>query len=659
MKPLRQTRKRGRALFLAVFLLAFLGAIGARAVQLQLIQRERFYQIAEKQHRKDIPLVPKRGTIYSRNMKELAVTLEVDSLYAIPDKVDAPLEMGQQLARLVSVDEKKLVDRLSVNKSFVWVKRWLEDGEAAQAKSLFPGSVDIIKEGRRFYPYEELAGQILGFAGLDGQGLEGLEKSYDELLKGVPGTFLAEQDARGRVMMPKGLKIAGDVPGYDLVLTLDETLQYLAEKELNRGVAAARAKGGTVIIMEPTTGEVLALATWPAFNPNYFSRYTPSTWRIRAVTDPFEPGSTLKIFTVAAALEEGVFKREDMIYTEQGKFSLGNKVIHDVHPYGWLSLEEVVRVSSNIGAAKVGMGLGPERLYAYMKKFGFFEPSAVELKGEQAGLHQPAKSWSRLTVATVSFGQGIAVTPLQLANGYAALANGGLLMKPHLVKKVLDKNGRIIKETQPQTIRQVISEKTADIVQAMLSGATGTGGTGRQADIIGYQVAGKTGTAQKPSLNGRGYAPGKYTASFVGWVPASHPKFLILVVIDEPAGVKYGGVVAAPVFKAIAAQALAYLRVPPDRPEELPSRDKMARAEREVEYLPDLSLFSLPGEKGSTMPDFKGMSLRQALALASARGINIMIEGSGLAVEQTPEGGAGLKPEEVARVKFLPPSRRQ
>lgn len=648
---------RGRALFLAAMLLAFLAAIVARGVQLQLLEGQRFYGAAQKQRKRSLPLISNRGNIYSRNLKELALTLQVESLYAIPKELADRKAAAKSLARLVSVDQELIAERLSNGRSFVWIKRWMDREKAQQIRDQFGQGIDFVKEGRRFYPLGRSAGQLLGFVGLDGKGLEGLELAYDRIIRGTPGNLLAERDARGRFMLPAGPKVAGRTRSQNLVLTLDENIQYLAEKGLARGVSAAQAKRGNVIVLAPASGEILALANWPTFDPNYFWKYRPEQWRNMAISDMFEPGSTMKIFTVAAALEEKILKPTDLIYTENGLFRIGRRVIHDVHPHGWLSLEEVIKVSSNIGAAKVGLRLGRARLYRHLKGFGFFAPTGVDLRGEESGLHQPLKVWSNIAVANISFGQGIALTPLQLALGYAALANGGYLMKPYLLKQVVDENGRVIKENRPQVIRKVISTETSQQARRMLMGVIGAEGTGRQAEVNGYAVAGKTGTAQKASTHYRGYAPGKYVSSFVGWVPAEKPQLLILVVIDEPKGVKYGGVVAAPVFKEIAAQALAYLRVSPDRFDKAMVTRKEENRLPVSRYVPDLSLFLNDGKGLITMPDFHGLALRQVLELAANKGIRIKTQGSGIAVWQEPAGGSLVGVGRVGLVKLSPASR--
>lgn len=659
MKPRPEGKRRGRAFILIFLLLLIFAAVGFRSVQLQIIQGQKLNQFARKQHQKSLPLLPKRGTIYSRNLKELSVTLEVDSLYAMPEKMEKPKEVAERLARLVSLDQKELEQKLMNGKSFVWIKRWLSEEAASAVRGSPLEGLDFAKEGKRFYPYGSLAGQVLGFAGLDGQGLEGIELFYEKELQGSPGALLAERDARGRTMFPQGIKMVGGARGRDLVLTLDETLQHIAEKELAQGVAKSQAQGGTAIIMDPKSGEILALANYPEFNPNLFEKYPSARWRNRAITDLFEPGSTLKVFTVAAALEEGVFRPEDVIYTEKGKFRLGTKIIHDVHPYGWLSVRDVVKVSSNIGAAKIGLALGRDLQYSYMKKFGLFELTGIDIKGEGSGLNQALENWSRLTVATVSFGQGISVTPIQLANAYASLANGGLLMRPYLLKKILDKDGQVIKENRPQILRQVMGSETAKVIREMLTSATGAEGTGKQAEVLGYQVAGKTGTAQKPSDGGRGYAQGKYMASFVGWVPAHDPRLLILVVIDEPKGVKYGGVVAAPVFRNVASQALAYLRVEPDHVVELKLKPKLVAhgSGPEAESLSPPPSFSEEENGEMVMPNFHRLTMRQALKLAQAKRMELKAQGSGVAVSQDPEAGEPLRAGQIPVVRFSPPSR--
>jgi cell division protein FtsI (penicillin-binding protein 3) len=561
---------RFRILTILVFFCIVSIIIAGRAFQLQVFNRDQLFKLAERQYKKNIPLVPKRGTIYTRGYEELAVTVEVDSIYAEPDSIDTPKLAAKRLAPLLSLSRKELEDNLSSSKSFIWLARKVTPSTIERVKSLNIRGIGFVKENRRFYPNGELASHAVGFSGIDGAGLGGIELAHDAQIKGKTELVRAERDALGKRTLPRDLGFEDSLTGNSVVLTIDKTIQYTAEKELAVAIRKSGAKGGTAIVMDPKSGEVLAMANYPQFNPNDLSSTSQAALKNRAIVDTYEPGSTFKVFLLAAALEEGVVKPGDKFNCEKGSMELAGKVIHDTHKHGTLTVSEITKFSSNIGSAKIAAKLGKERFYDYITSFGFGSPTGIELKGEGSGILRSMKTWSNLELANISFGQGVSVTPIQLTSAFSAIANGGYLMKPYLVKDILDRDGKVIKSNQPQIVKKVISGDTASKITEMLRDVVNEGGTGTEAALIGYDVAGKTGTAQKVS-GGRGYTENKHIASFIGFVPAESPELVVLVAIDEPEGIQYGGIVAAPAFRAIAETSLRYLNSPKKNDEQLPA----------------------------------------------------------------------------------------
>jgi len=545
-----------------VLFFILLAIIGARAYTLQIVQSEWLSQKLMDQVTKKELLSSRRGVIYDCNRVELAVSLDVDSLYARPRLMQDKKDAAQKLCSILGIPRDKILGIIQNRQSFVWVKRKITPEQSEKIKDLKISGLGFIKEAQRFYPHKELAGQLLGFVGVDSQGLEGIEREFDKQIKGASGYLLVNRDALGRDLFPEGIKKVDSLRGYNLVLTIDKNVQYIVEKELQAAVTAARARSGLAVAMDPRTGEILASAVAPAFNPNQ-GNSSGSIWKNRAITDVFEPGSTFKPFVVGSALEEGVVKPADIYDCENGSYPIGGKIIHDAHPHGLLSVTEVIKFSSNIGASKIAQHLGRERFYNYIRKFGFSQETGIELPGEVSGYIPHASQWREINLGTISFGQGVSVTALQMAAAYSAIANGGLLMRPYLVKKIQEDCGTVIQEAGPAIIRRVISEQSARMLREMLKTVTEDGGTGQRARVEGYEVAGKTGTAQKIAANGKGYSD-KCISSFVGFIPAQDPKLTIVVVIDEPQGVTYGGVVAAPAFSKMAQQILCYQRIYPE-----------------------------------------------------------------------------------------------
>ena len=534
-----------------------------RAFQLQVIEGEQLQSRAVGQYKKAFHNFSKRGSIYDRNRTELAVSINVSSICAYPRKISSTKKTASALARALNMKRRTVSEKLLSGKRFVWIKRHADPTEVSQIRNLELDGIDFITESRRFYPLKSLAAQVIGFCGMDGRGLEGLEFYYDSFLKGHETNRTVLRDALGRGFTSKGPSPEGK-PGNNLILTIDKNIQYIAEQALSEGVMEFWARSGMALVIAPKTGAVLAVAHVPRFNPNSFGQYEPWIWRNRAITDSFEPGSTLKIFLSAAALESGACKPRSEFYCENGAYRIGKNVVHDVRPHAELSLQDILKYSSNIGAAKVGKKVGAAYLYHKLKEFGLGERLGIDCPGEIRGSLMPVRDWSEIDTGVISFGQGLSVSALQLAAAVSTIANDGILMKPYLVQGMTDVQGRIIKSFQPTVLRQVISSENAWRLTRMMERTVEKGGTGVQAALRGHRVAGKTGTAQKADPVRRGYAKDKYISSFVGFVPAENPEIVVLVVVDEPQKHHYGGVVAAPVFRRIIRETLRYLKVPPE-----------------------------------------------------------------------------------------------
>ncbi|MDP2689730.1 MAG: penicillin-binding transpeptidase domain-containing protein, partial [Deltaproteobacteria bacterium] len=603
-------------------------------------------KMASRQHSKTLNIQSRRGDIYDRNSKELAVSIEVDSVFAQSRKVASPREAARVLAPMLSMSGREIEEKIRSASGFVWLKRKVDLNDAQREALKDLDGIGITKESRRYYPNRQLAANVIGFTGMDSNGLEGVELNYDKALKGASRQIKGSKDARGRVLLFEDIDKTVPVEGRTVELTIDKTLQYIAEKELKKAVESSRAKGGTAVIMDPSTGEILAMASRPTYDPNGIQGFSARDWRNRNVTDVFEPGSTFKIFLISAALEEKIVSPSDIIYCENGSYQVADRVFHDTKKHGWLSVPQIIRYSSNIGSAKIGERLGREQLYRYLKAFGFGAKTGIDLPGETRGSLRHYKSWSGVTIDTISFGQGVSASSVQLVTALSAIANGGFLMKPYVVKSVKEPNGAVVSETHPVIVRRVVSEETASLVTEMLIGVT-KDGTGVNAAIGDFEVAGKTGTAQKPDLTNGGYMRGVYLASFMGFVPAHDPRLAILVTIDESQGDYHGGTVAAPAFREIAAQGLSYMGVFPHNP-----------ASPKVQFVKGPAAGNDAGREKdaeryrNAVPDFSGKTIRAVLRLAAERSLDVEIKGSGRAVSQRPAPGQSIPANGRAFVAF-------
>ncbi len=632
-------------LIASIFLLGFFLLI-SKAYKLQIKESDFLRKKAEKDYINKEILLSKRGTIFDRKGRPLALSVEAKSIYARPYLIKDKKRTAYRLAKIIGDPWYIILKKLKKNRPFVWIKRRVPDEWVKKIMKLGIKGIGFKDATRRYYPGMELAAHVIGFSGVDNQGLEGIEKKYDNILKAHEIKLVEIKDALKRPLL---LKNSSYGSSKNIVLTIDRDIQFKVQTELKKAVFKYHAKSGQCIVMDPYTGEILAMAVIPEFNPNLFNKYKPSYWRNRVITDCYEPGSVIKPFLVAAAIEEGVVTPKTIIFCENGSYRIADHVIHDVHKHGKLTVSEVIMVSSNIGAVKIGEKLGYNKFYNYLKKFGFGQKTGIDLIGERAGNIRKLSKHMLVDQSTVFFGQGISVTSIQLATAMAVIANGGLLIRPYVVKEIIDSHGKVIKKTHTKIIRRVISEKTSEQVKRMMELVVSKKGTAPNAAINGFKVAGKTGTAQKIDPNTGRYSNSKFIATFVGFVPAEKPRFLILVTINEPKKIYYAGIVAAPVFKKIAQWTLDYLGINPHKSK----NNKIIVVEKEKSN--DIKNFTYRLKiKTKMLPNLKGMSIREVLRIASKNKIKIIIKGYGFAFKQYPKPGTPIKRIKTLKVYFKP-----
>lgn len=639
---------KSRVLLLVAAFALWTVAIGARLYDLQVHRHDEFVRRAERQQQRVIELDPPRGTLYDARGRELAVSVEVESAFAVPREITDVKAAASALARVLKTDRTRLEQQLGRDREFIWIARKLDPPVARAVRELNLAGVYFLEESKRYYPLRETAAQVLGYVGTDNQGLSGLEARYDAVVAGRAGRRTVLRDAKAGMALPPDLPSAAPVPGQDVVLTLDAAIQAVAERELAATVDHLRAKSGSVVLLDPQTGAVIALASYPTFDPNRFSDGGPEAWRNRPIADAYEPGSTFKMVTAAAALELGLIRPDERLDCEMGGITLAGVRIADHKPFGTLTFREIIAKSSNVGTIKTALRVSNRDFYDTVRAFGFGRTTGIDLPGESPGLLMPVERWPALAKAYISFGQGISITPLQLAVAFAAVANGGRLLEPYVVERIGSGADAVRPHPTPVERRRPVSTATIATLRSLLEGVTVEGGTGRAAAVEGYRVAGKTGTAQK-AVPGRGYLANEHIASFVGYVPASRPRLVGVVVIDAPRGAYHGGEVAAPVFSAIAREALLYLNVRPERerpelwpferqPEEpalAPRPEQLASAEPTPPKSPT---------PAGTIPDFAGRTAREAVALAAALRLEPLLSGNGSVLRQRPEPGSPMPP---------------
>ena len=548
-----------RAIILNTAIIFSFILVSVRLADLMIINHKHLSDRAKQQHIKVEDIQVRRGTIFDRRGRELALNLELESLYCDPENLSADSEDIRRLASAVSKEPRFILSKIPEEGRFAWIERKLEPAAAEKIRELNIEGLGFVPEAKRFYPKGELASHIIGFVGVDNQALEGIELKYDKYLKTTGGKVLLERDASGRTLSSG---VTMEAMGNNIVLTIDEVLQGLVEKELDKAMGQWKAAAASAVMMDPFTGEILALANRPAYDPNRGGRAHSSEKRNRSITDLYEPGSTFKIIIGTGALEEKIVSPATLFDVSRGGIEVGGKTIRDVHKYGVLTFKEVIQKSSNVGSIMIGMKLGKERVYKYAKLLGIGDKTGIDLPGEVSGLMHPPGSWSGTSLGAIPIGQEVAVTPLQILRAYCAVANGGLLVRPHVVSRIISPNGQVLASFKDGEMKRVLSERTAETFKDILKSVTEEGGTGKSASVDGNGVAGKTGTAQMINPVTKRYSREKYVSSFVGFVPADKPRLALIVVVYEPKGQIYGGVVAAPVFKDVATQALSYLNVP-------------------------------------------------------------------------------------------------
>ncbi len=684
-----------RTLFVAAFVAFWMVGISAKLVYLQVSRHEHLVARARQQQQDAIETTPTRGPVVDRQERELARTIDTTSVFVAPDefkknKNDTESQItaainhtAQSLSSILGLDKKtvfnKINDARNSGSRFLWIARRIAADKAHLLEAAELAGVHTRKEPKRFYPNGSLAANVLGFVGLDGNGLAGIEQVYNEKITGEPGKLFIEKDSRGRAY--ESTEIAGR-PGQTIVLTIDQGIQYQAEAALTAAIEQTAAKAGTAIVLDPHTGEILALANAPTFDPNDVSAATPAARNNWALQNIYEPGSTFKIVAFSAAIEKGLAKPDDHIDCQMGSITVAKRVIHDHKPFGNLTVAEALAKSSNVAAIKLGLRVGDPTMHEYITRFGFGSRTGIELPGETAGLLRPVSRWQPSSIGSIAIGQEVGVTPLQMAAAFGVLANDGVRIAPHLIREIRNTAGASTFRPTPEQHR-VISKETASALRGMLEGVT-LNGTAKKAQLDGYTAAGKTGTAQKIDPQTRTYSKTKFVASFVGFAPVNNPAVVIIVVIDEPGGAYHGGDVAAPVFRQIAEQILPEMGVIPDtdfnNPEliaqamQTPAqvlkqrqdekrRDEETRQQESRELtMPRASardnrggevVYAIATSKAILMPDLRGRSVRDVARACAQIGMQVEARGEGgRVVGQNPQPGSELRQGQIVYVDF-------
>ena len=651
----------------------------ARLVYLQFSQHEGLANRARQQQQNAIETSAQRGDLLDRQGRQLARSVQTVSLFIDPDGLDVgQLECtAQQLSQSLGMNYKELLaefrEAQAANKRFIWIARRLDADQGNKLVALKLPGLQSVLEPKRYYPNGPLAAHVLGYVGLDGDGLGGLESSYNAKIAGEPGQLFVEKDAQGKPY--ESYEIASK-PGQTVVLTIDQSIQYQAEQALNNAVQSSRAKSGTVIVLDPRSGEILALANAPTFDPNQVAASSAATRSNWALQNIYEPGSTFKVVAFSAALEKHLAKVDDTIDCQMGAITVAGRVVHDHKPFGTLTISEALAKSSNVAAIKLGMRVGDPDMYDYIKRYGFGSKTGIELPGETAGLLRKVERWQPSSIGSIAIGQEIGVTPVQMVSAFGALANNGVRIAPHIIREVRNESGAVVYQPQPEQ-RRVISSEVAIALRGMLESVT-LRGTAKAAQLDGYSAAGKTGTAQKIDPKTKAYSATKFVASFVGFAPVSNPQVVIIVVIDEPAGAYHGGDVAAPIFREVAEQILPILGVMPDietksapdliaqvdqDPERAAKlREEEARAEQERRAtLPTVDsnggrsgevVYAVGTRKAMLMPDLRGRSVRDVARTAAQLGLQLEARGEGRVYKQTPAAGSEVNTGQTIYVDF-------
>jgi len=681
-----QDRAQARLLIVAGVAAIWMAAVVGRLGYLQLFRHSEYMARAQRQQQRTIEITPKRGSIYDRNRHPLAMSIPVDSAFAVPSELADQQLAARLLSGVLRIPSEFLEQRLASSHSFAWIARKLPPDKKEAVEALNLKGIYFQKENQRIYPKRDLASHVVGFVDLDEKGLGGIEYEFDSQIRGQSEKIVVMSDARQRWFDGRAAQAER---GADVVLTLDEKVQYIAERELGAAIAKTRAIAGTVIVMNPSNGEILALANWPEFNPNTASEVTAEVRMNRAVSAIYEPGSTFKLITLAAALDQGITRPEEVFDCENGSVYLAGHRIRDHKPFGLLSVSDILAQSSDVGAIKIALRLGAPKFYDYMRAFGFGQQTGVSLPGESMGILRRLENWSAISIGSISMGQEVGITPIQLASAVSAIANGGMLYKPRVVAE-LRRGGEILPATRPlapSEPHRVIRPETAATLRRLMEGVV-LRGTGTRAHLDGWTAAGKTGSAQKIDPETGRYSRTQLIASFTGFAPISNPAITILVSLDSPVGEHEGGQVAAPVFKRIAGQVLAHLDVPRD----VPVRPRLLQASYQKREASDsaaledftptdfsvqpdqppmqLGAPNLRDSKNPTpsvtvalaeggdveVPDFHGNAMRQVAESCLRLGLEPVLVGSSLATNQVPAAGSKVRRGSKVTVQFGTPT---
>ncbi|MFZ0641398.1 MAG: penicillin-binding protein [Candidatus Acidiferrales bacterium] len=670
-ESMAQSSPRLRLFVVFGLALIWMLAVVARLSYLQLFRYREYLERANRQQERIIEVSPMRGPIYDRNGRELAMSIPVDSCFADPAEITDPGMVARLLSHVLGTSADEIQQKLAESRSFVWIARKITPEQAARIQALNLRGIYFQKENKRFYPEHALAAAVLGYVDVDEHGLGGIEYSLDKEIRGRPGRILVLADARRQYLdrseMPSD---SGDT----VVLTIDQTIQYIAEKALADGLAKTHAKGGSIVVQDPNTGQLLAVANWPAFDPNNAHAYPPDDFIDRAVSSAYEPGSIFKTILFSSAFQEGVVQPSQIVDCQMGSIVVAGRLIHDHKPFGLLSVEQILVHSSDVGSIKIALRLGAPKYYEYIRSFGFGQMTGIKLPGENRGLLRPVDDWTASSIGSIAIGQEIGVTPVQMISAESAIANGGTLRKPQIIRQVL-RGGELVMQGDPDP-RRVIDESTAatvrDIMEKVILEGTGKG----FAQPFGYTAAGKTGTAQKIDPATGRYSKTQYNASFIGYAPVNNPVVTILVNLDSPVGGHEGGPTAGPIFKQIAEQVLAYLNVPHDMPE-MPTLEKASlqkksrvpadqhltpRSQRSASSdspgetagatVPVSSTVAIAEGQAVTVPRLTGQSVRGVIEACSRLGLMPILVGDGVALDQSPDAGTKVLPGTKILVHF-------
>ena len=653
--------------------------IFARLVQKQIVEYEDYAEKADHQHNGDGKIAAPRGIIYDSRMDILASNSTLNTVGAEPHRIKDIPGTAEKLATILGIDRARLQERMEMPNLQIYlvVQRRIDENKEKAIRDLNLEGVVFTEETVRSYPNDELACHVLGFVNMDGDGGAGIEQEYNKYLRGKPGSYTFAKD--GRQIIYRTQMDVPPIQGNSLMLSINKSIQYITDRELAIGVKKAKARAGTAIVMESDTGRILAMSNYPRFNSNRYNEFKSEYWYNRAVTDIFEPGSTFKVAVAAAALKEGLARPDEMIDCQNGSITIGGHVFRDHNRYGLISFKKILAVSSNVGAAKLGLRLGPERLYESIRDFGFGSPTGIDLPREEYGIVRQVKEWSGLSIGAISFGHEVGVTSVQILTAVNAIANGGFRVRPSIVDRIIDSEGNLVKKISPEKVR-ILDKKTALEVADALKEVVLPGGTAQRAALSGYVSAGKTGTAQKivkdPVTGKNRYSNSKYVASFIGFAPLPNPKITVLVQLDEPGNGYYGGEVSAPIFQSITQETLNRLNIPPDpalTPPQPKSKQQIARNDA-VDFLPDAApvepVIELaasrtmkedqPGvitvrleSESVVVPDFRGMSKRKVLDMCIDLDIQLESDGTGIAVTQNPPPGTRIAQGDACSVVFV------